>query len=50
MRRFAAQSLIEYGLLIATVVVLVIAALVLFGNTLSELFNGINAAIASALI
>ena len=49
MRRFVAQSLIEYGLLIATVVVLVIAALAIFGGTLTSMFNSINSQISNAV-
>ena len=49
MRKFRGQALVEYGLLLVLVVGIVVGALVLFGSTLTTLFNGINSQIAAAL-
>jgi Flp pilus assembly pilin Flp len=49
MRKFRGQALIEYGLLLVLVVGIVVAALLVFGSTLTDLFTGINAKIQGAL-
>ena len=49
MRKFSAQGLVEYGLLVALVVVIVAAALVVFGSTLSTMFVTINTKISNAV-
>lgn len=36
------QGLVEYGLLVALIVGVVIAALLIFGNSLSDFFTGIG--------
>lgn len=42
------QGLVEYGLLIVLVVVIVIAALAIFGGTLNGLFEDMNTTIDNA--
>jgi Flp pilus assembly pilin Flp len=49
MRKLSAQGLVEYGLLIALVVVVVIAALLLFKGTLTDMFATINTKISTAV-
>jgi Flp pilus assembly pilin Flp len=49
MRKFRGQALIEYGLLLVLVVAIVVAALAVFGSTLTDLFSSINSKIADAL-
>jgi Flp pilus assembly pilin Flp len=49
MRKFRGQALIEYGLLLVLVVAIVVAALAVFGSTLTDLFSSINTKIADAL-
>ena len=49
MRKFRGQALVEYGLLLVLVVSIVVGALVLFGSTLTTLFDGINTKISNAL-
>lgn len=43
------QGLVEYGLLIVLVVIIVIAALAIFGDTLEGLFNQVNTEIDNAI-
>ena len=43
------QGLVEYGLLIVLVVIIVIAALAIFGDTLEGLFNKVNTEIDNAI-
>ena len=47
MRREAAQSLIEFGLLLALVALVAIAGLLLFGNTVSSMMSTISNTVAS---
>jgi Flp pilus assembly pilin Flp len=49
MRKLSAQGLVEYGLLVALVVVIVAAALLVFGSTLTAMFGTINTKITSAV-
>jgi Flp pilus assembly pilin Flp len=49
MRKLRAQSFVEYGLLLAVIVVAVAAALLVFKGTLSDLFASVNSVINSAI-
>ncbi len=40
------QGMVEYGLIIALVAVVVIAAISLLGNNISDLFNGVAGNVA----
>ena len=42
------QTLVEYGLLLALIAVVVIAALLVLGPTIAELFNGIGNTLENA--
>ena len=48
-RREAAQSLTEFGLLLALVAVVAIASLLLFGSTVSSMMSTISHTVASNL-
>ncbi len=41
------QGMVEYGLIIALVAVVVIAAISLLGNNISNLFNGLSGNLAN---
>jgi Flp pilus assembly pilin Flp len=45
--RQKAQEVVEYGLLMATIVLLVLIGLPMFGSTLQAWFNGLAARIAT---
>jgi Flp pilus assembly pilin Flp len=49
MRKFRGQALIEYGLLLALVVGIVVVAVGLFGTALTALFSQITSKITSGL-
>ena len=42
------QGLVEYGLLIVLIVVIAVAALTVFGGSITNLFSGINGKIDDA--
>lgn len=44
-QRHQAQGLVEYGLIIALVAVLAIAALLLFGSTISSLLSNLGGSV-----
>lgn len=48
LNREKGQGMVEYGLIIALVAVVVIAALVLLGGQLGTLFNGVTNNLATA--
>jgi Flp pilus assembly pilin Flp len=48
-RREAAQSLVEFGLLLALVAVVAIAGLLVFGNTVSSMMSTLSNTVASNL-
>jgi Flp pilus assembly pilin Flp len=46
-RRVAAQSLVEFGLLLALVAVIAIAGLLVFGGTVSSLISSLSNTVAT---
>lgn len=42
------QGLVEYGLLLVLIIAVVVASITLFGNSISDLFFGLNSNVESA--
>lgn len=48
-RKDEGQSMVEYGLIIALIAVVVVAALLLLGPTIKNMFNSVNTTLNSTM-